>query len=73
MEEGGFKGVAHLKCLEDTIELDQELSNVTSSKEEVVGVVRSCPNQSTGGPDGLMTQYLKTMIQPTRSTYLGSC
>ena len=35
------------------------------SEEEIINVIRSFPNGSAGGPDGLRPQHLKDMIRPT--------
>ena len=37
---------------------------ITVSEEEVVRAIRSFPNDSAGGPDGLRPQHLKDMTGP---------
>ena len=45
--------------------LGEESSSISVSEEEIIGAIRSIPNGSAGGPDGLNPQYMKDMIQPT--------
>ena len=40
-------------------------STITVLEEEIVIAVRSFPNGSAGGPDGLKPQHLKDMLRPT--------
>ena len=40
------------------------LPPITVSEEEIVHAIRSFPNDSTGGPDGLRPQHLKDMTGP---------
>ena len=42
-----------------------DLPPITVTEEEIVRAIRSFPNDSAGGPDGLRPQHLKDMTGPT--------
>ena len=45
--------------------LGEDPSSISVSEEEIIGAIRSFPNGSVGGPDGLSPQHVKDMIRPT--------
>ena len=45
--------------------LPEALPTITVSEEEIVGAIKSFPNGSAGGPDGLRPQHLKDMTHPS--------